>query len=131
MKYDCTKTLDYAHEERRLCDSKIKEKLGLRTHDCKDCELNNHPCSLASGEVTQTEIDIVQKWSDEHPEKTRAEAFREIFPHMRTFYPQRICFKNLVGVDFSRIKMECAEIGCADCWKEPYNGEFEKAREEE
>lgn len=128
-KYDCSKTLDYVHEERRLCKSKTKEKDGLRIHDCKDCELNNHPCNLASGKVTQAEIDIVQKWSDEHPEKTRKEAFLELFPKASIYsdaLPQT-CFAVLIGQE----KTMCDGRCCSDCWLGPYAGEFEKAREEE
>lgn len=121
MKYDCSKTLDYAHERNRMCDPV----------DCGNCKLRGvRESCFQAYLITQEYIDIVQKWSDEHPEKTRKEAFREIFPHIRIFDPQRICFKNLIGFDFSSIEMKCAEIGCVDCWNQPYNGEFEKARME-
>lgn len=59
-KYDCSKVLDCVHELRRLCD-------GNGNKSCEDgCPLHGQSCSPWS--LTQTEIDILQKWSDEHPE---------------------------------------------------------------
>ena len=59
-KYDCSKVLDCVHELRRLCDGNSNKK-------CEDeCPLHGHSCSPWS--LTQIEIDILQKWSDEHPE---------------------------------------------------------------
>ena len=56
-KYDCNKTLDYSHELSRMCSS-------IR---CVECPIaNKHSCS--ADHITQEHIDIVQKWSDEHPE---------------------------------------------------------------
>ena len=70
-KYDCNKTLDYSHELGRIC----------RSCDCAECLVGHLPCSV--DRVTQEHIDIVQKWSDEHPEApklTKKErAFLECF----------------------------------------------------
>lgn len=57
-KYDCNKFLDLKHEHRRLCDSHITCSEG--------CPLKDHACLFEAME--QEEIDILQKWSDEHPE---------------------------------------------------------------
>ena len=58
MKYDCNKMLDCMHELKRVCD---------RYTFCGDgCPLYGRNCVAQS--MTQTEIDILQKWSDEHPE---------------------------------------------------------------
>lgn len=115
MKYDCNKTLDYSHEKKRMCGT---------YHDCSNgCPLSVIYCH---GDIMQEHIDIVQKWSDEHPEKTRADAFFEMFPKSCIKSTPRECFYGLIGNLNS-----CENIDCYDCWKEPYNGEFEKAREEE
>ena len=59
-KYDCNKVLDCIHELRRLCD-------GNGNKSCEDgCPLHGYSCSPWS--MTQTEINILQKWSDEHLE---------------------------------------------------------------
>ncbi len=59
-KYDCSKTLDYSHELTRLCT----------TYEfCKGCPLLDEAIACDDAlNVSQEEIDIVQKWSDEHPE---------------------------------------------------------------
>lgn len=123
-KYDCSKTMDYAHERNRMCDAD-------KSRSCYNCPLKGVGESCFHIRfITQEHIDIIQKWSDEHPEKTRHDAYIEIFPKMREFDPHRICFANMIGVHPDEIKMECAELGCMDCWNLAYCGEFEKAREE-
>lgn len=64
MKYDCSKTLDYAHEYKRMCNSYI----GANT--CRPCPMAKMNCRYAES-ATKEHIDIVQKWSDEHPEKPK------------------------------------------------------------
>ena len=56
-KYDCSKTLDYIHEQGRMCNDTR----------CEGCPFRNINCAFVS-DITQEHIDIVQKWSDEHPE---------------------------------------------------------------
>ena len=57
-KYDCNKTLDCMHELKRVCD---------RYKMCGEgCPLYGQNCVAQT--MTQTEIDILQKWSDENPE---------------------------------------------------------------
>lgn len=120
MKYDCSKTMDFKHERNRMCDSYV---------GCLDnCPLYEKFC-YSTKYLTQEHIDIVQKWSDEHPEKTRNEAFLELFPKASISsdgLPQT-CFAVLIGQE----KTMCVGRCCSDCWNEPYAGEFEKAREEE
>ena len=128
MKYDCSKTLDFFHERNRMCNSYV---------ECLDgCPLEGKFCYSTkhlTQEHIQEHIDIVQKWSDEHPEKTREEVFLEIFPKLKALKDKVVnfdsnclpCFYELIG------KCEgdyCGEKTCSECWQESYNGEFEKAR---
>lgn len=124
MKYDCSKIPDYVHERNRMCAAD-------KNRDCSNCPLKGVGVSCYHVRfITQKHIDIVQKWSDEHPEKTRYQAFLEIFPKFYKYStPNHIpCFYLLVGKRMC--KLSSVEI-CAECWQEPYNGEFEKAREED
>ena len=57
---DCSKTLDFSKEFDRLCNTYIAA-------ECKGCPLENSHYSCDGYDVTQKVIDIVQKWSDEHP----------------------------------------------------------------
>ena len=63
MKYDCSRVLDYVHERNRMCDT---------IETCSDCPLfkENENC-IAQSDINQEVIDIVQKWSDEQPERPR------------------------------------------------------------
>lgn len=75
-KYDCNNIMDYGHEFRRLCDSYPSCSSNGR------CPLIGRYCS-SLGHITQEEIDILQKWSDEHPEAPKLtkkdRAFLECF----------------------------------------------------
>lgn len=59
-KYDCSKTVDYAHEFTRMCDA------GCGACPLHRTELHKGGCGLKK--LTEETIAIVQKWSDEHPE---------------------------------------------------------------
>lgn len=62
-KYDCSKTLDYIHELRRMC----KE---YTNSSCEGCPFRNMDCTFVL-DITQEHIAIIQRWSDEHPEKPK------------------------------------------------------------
>lgn len=125
MKYDCSKTLDYAHEVMRMC----------KQTSCENCLIIHGECiSLSIKDITKERIDIVQKWSDEHPEKTRKEAYLEIFPKLEALRDNVVCFDDCFPCFIELIGKggcDAEEKTCGECWNEPYNGEFEKAREEE
>lgn len=57
-KYDCNKTLDYTHEFKRMCTGKRCQR--------DNCPFLGMYCS--SDSITDEHIQILQKWSDEHPE---------------------------------------------------------------
>lgn len=123
MKYDCSKILDYRHEWNRMCDAIFNE-------GCDNCPIKEAGESCYHIHfITQKHIEIIQKWSNEHPEKTRKQAFLEIFPKadVRLIGINKACFGYLIGEKCGDAKGR--EIGCEGCWNRPYNGEFEKARE--
>lgn len=60
-KYDCNKTLEYAHELNRMCEA---------YEMCDGCPLSTMTnCNDAMN--PSKKIGIVQKWSDEHPEPSK------------------------------------------------------------
>lgn len=71
---DCSKTENYFAEKRRM--TKRTTKNGLCKLGCSNCPLcsinNNKGQSCTAFEMLYPEkaIEIVQKWSDEHPQKT-------------------------------------------------------------
>ena len=64
---------DYA----RMC----KIKIGI---DCDECELNKNKkyssCELFMMKEPEKAVEIIEKWSDEHPTKTRQSVFLERYP---------------------------------------------------
>lgn len=69
-KYDCTKTIDYAHELQRMCAANDDGRA------CSGCPLFGLGCS-ESKDITERYVSIVQKWSDEHPEKPKPKLTRK------------------------------------------------------
>lgn len=68
-KYDCNNIMDYGHEFNRLCDSYPSCAANGR------CPLIGRYCN-SLGRITQEEIDILQKWSDENPEAPKTKKDR-------------------------------------------------------
>lgn len=112
---DCSQTLNYAKERKRMCDSFSIQY----SHKCGECPLYpiQASCVLIS-ELIEAQIDAVQKWSDEHPVETMADKFFEIFPKAP---------KNSDGTPIGCPKTlgwkeKCPQElqGCNKCWELPY-----------
>lgn len=90
-KYDCSKTLDYTHEFKRMCVGK----------SCRGCPFLGMHCSPDG--ITDEHIQILQKWSDEHPESKltkKDRAFLECFEGAsgRKIYKDHFVFYSYSGV---------------------------------
>lgn len=59
-KYDCSKVIDCVHEMKRMCGA----------NDCPNCPLSRFKDCRDINNLTQERIEAVQKWSDNHPEKS-------------------------------------------------------------
>ena len=76
-KYDCSKTADLIHEFCRLCDF---------NKDCVSCPIylykvdRDDICHIE--DLGTTALNIIQKWSDEHPEKPKLKREEYIFIKM-------------------------------------------------
>lgn len=112
MRIDCSKTLNYAKEWERMCDYFYNRSM------CTECPLYHTSNCRVAGKVTQEHINIVQKWSDEHPYETMAEHFFKMFPNAsKTDSGMPVfCVKDLGWVD------DCIadRASCRDCWNMPY-----------
>lgn len=85
MKYDCTKTLDYMHELNRLCDDQYPKGCA------KVCPLA-YGCNN-KGDFKPDYVDIVQKWSDSHPEKPKLT--KEEYDFLASFmYPEELSIRK-------------------------------------
>lgn len=116
MKIDCSKTENYIREKSRMV--KICQKT-----DCSSCGYyNSKPCPRNFFEYgyeiqkPNEAINTVQKWSDEHPQKTYREDFFEKFPNAPKYendYPYPMVNpKYIYGDIFENT------AGITDCWDE-------------
>ena len=93
------------------CDDCPMEKWERKTNlSCRDI--------LLSDEHIRERIEIVEKWSKEHPRKTMMQDFFEKFPNApkhRDGIPK--CCPNACGY----CEDDCAKFGskCGDCWNRP------------
>lgn len=119
---DCSKTENYFAEKRRM--TKRTTKNGLCKLGCSNCPLcsinNNKGQSCTAFEMLYPEkvIEIVQRWSDEHPQRTYLSELLKNHPNTLlnddgtpTFCPYRL---GLMGAD------DCRKDGnCVKCWNQP------------
>lgn len=118
MKIDCSNTVNFFKERTRM------------TNECKiNCE--NCPMSFRNNGVdigcnsfvknyTEQAVEIVQKWSDEHPQKTRLEDLKEKYPKAVVNIiggKPDICVKTL---GYGENPKGCGHADkCVECWNMP------------
>lgn len=110
--------LKYLKEKQRMCD-KIKR-------DCYKCPLgqtNNGRKANCEGlqlGYPEESVEIVEKWSAEHPQKTILQDFLEKYPNAllnEAGVPESCC-KNLGFLPMGY----CSITSCEDCWNRPLEG---------
>lgn len=123
---DCSKVENFFAEKRRMTRS-TESKFGICKIDCKKCPLyltNNGTseklsCTSIKKFYPEKAISIVQRWSDEHPQKTYLSEFLKYYPNAPLGdggTPTGICpyELGLMGVD------DCRKDGnCVKCWNQP------------
>lgn len=115
----------FFEESKRMCES---------FNGCRDCPLKNlgdylYPCKLDEYVPENKEIDkiisIVEKWSSEHPVKTRQSEFLKMFPNASIDHDGALridpCF---IDRKIAEEEVACNKFsGCRECRK---NYWFEK-----
>jgi len=109
MKIDCSITENYLKEKRRMTD--------CCSIDCRECGLANL-CNWEDIKGNEKDaVDVVQAWSDAHPQKTYLEDLKEKYPNVKLgnlgapkFCPNLIGLKNISGGN-------CIN-SCDDCWNQ-------------
>lgn len=125
---DCSRTENYFAEKQRMTK---KHKLNHGGYACKlncaDCplsHLNNGSgdtmlCSDFERIYPEKAIAIMQKWSDEHPQKTYLSEFLKHYPHTKLRAdgtPESICLQHLGLMS----KDDCRKYhNCVECWNQP------------
>lgn len=119
---DCTKTINYIAEKTRMTK---KDKLGRCRLRCGECLLNNKNngtsenllCGAFQAIYPEKAIEIVQKWSDEHPQRTYLTEFLKHYPNVElddTGIPKTVCVQDLGLTDIN----DCDD-NCIECWNQP------------
>ena len=122
---DCSKAETYLVEKRRMTE---QQEDGICKLKCADCPLgieNNGadvPCSNFEMLYPKKAIAIMQKWSNEHPQKTYLSEFLKTHPNARldndgtpAFCPYRLGFMSV---------NDCRkDHNCVKCWNQPIEGD--------
>ena len=123
---DCNITKNYFNEKQRMTK---KRKLYVGIYkcelDCSDCPLsslnNSATDKMTCGEFEtlcpEQAIEIVQKWSDEHPQKTYLSEFLKNYPNAPLVddgTPKCVCPRALGLMDID----DCDD-NCIKCWNQP------------
>lgn len=119
---DCSKTINFLAEMKRVC-ALYKN---CRTPDeSEPCPLY-HFCEVHvkhhSAEKLKKAVEILQKWSDEHPRKTYAQDFFKKFPEARPTADgvPRMCRANCYGGSCRQPSpIDSNQEICKCCWDEP------------
>lgn len=116
---DCSKTMNYFIEKLRMTK---QQKDGVCKLDCSDCPLSSSnngtgiSCSHFETGYPEKAIAIVQKWSDEHPQKTYLSEFLKAYPNTLlndAGLPKNVCLYDLGLTDCRN------DRNCVDCWNQP------------
>lgn len=117
---DCTKTTNYFTEKLRMTK---RTKNGLCKIKCSNCPLcsnnNGEGLSCPTFEMYYPEkaIEVVQKWSDEHPQKTFLTEFLKNYPNAKLDEdgtPHKLCPWHL-----GLISVNSCHNNCVRCWNQP------------
>lgn len=111
--------LEFIKQSKRMCRS---------YEECKDCPARSdgyEDCHIDTSLDINAEIavDIVEKWAQEHPEKTRQSEFLKLLPKNATpkmkFDVLDVCPALFISKDWLH---DCNKVDCTDCkakfWRE-------------
>lgn len=117
---DCNITKNYIQERKRMCES----------YSCFECPLSSKKngtkktCRVFENYYPDKVIEIVQKWSDEHPQKTLLTEFLKHYPKTELngmgIPDIAPCKLGLVELNSKCIEncvhQYCIGLPCKDCW---------------
>lgn len=119
---DCSKAENYFAEKRRMTKEQQDGVCKLKCSGCPLSSFNNGssdmiPCFAFEKFYPEKAIEIVQKWSDEHPQKTYLSEFLKNYPNAPLVHDgtPEICLRKLGLTDIKT----CRVGGCVECWNQP------------
>lgn len=98
---------------------------------CEKCplgagsETNNYPCYYLLQRFPDKANEIILKWCEEHPVKTRQSEFLKMFPNVIRFENNNIIAIKPCDVDKDYAIFPCA-LTCEECFKEYWLAEVEE-----
>lgn len=121
---DCSKTENYFKEKARMTE--VTKNGVTCSIACSVCPIGSNNNSLGTDCTSfeqlcpQEAINIVQKWSDEHPRKTMLRDFIKKYPNapIHEGLPQPCPWQ--LGYEQ---KPNCNGRACRDCWNRPLEEE--------
>lgn len=120
---DCTKTENYFAEKNRMIK---RAGIGVCRIKCEDCPLgitNNGMdvlCSELETLYPEKAIEIIQRWSDEHPQRTYLSEFLKNYPNAELDEdgtPNGLCPCQL-GLKCDEDRCLDAKSYCVKCWNQ-------------
>lgn len=116
-KIDCSATVNFLKEWRRYCGGRRCGYCDLSVHnECgfPACQVKDHP---------ETAVEIVQKWSDEHPVKTRLDDLLEKYPKVYISSGNTPSIRPYM-LGYCENCDDCVYSHCEaeHCWHEPLDG---------
>lgn len=116
---DCNITENYLQEKLRMCKSYDRCSKCPMDEARKQEKAHNMWCSEFCEKIPKKAIEVIQLWSDSHPQKTMLDDFKEKYPNalLNENGIPRFC-PYLVGY----VDESCCTIysGCVKCWNRPY-----------
>ena len=122
MMIDCSRVKNYFSEKRRMIR---KHGYVCKLNCAADCPLNwskngtDVSCEKLEMLYPEQAISIVQKWSDENPQKTFLTELLNIFPNTLLAdngMPKHLCPYHLGLMN----RDDCRKYhDCAECWNQP------------
>lgn len=120
---DCNITANYFNEKRRMTKRAENRLCKLGCSNCPLCSINNNKgqsCTAFEMLYPEKAIAAVQKWSDEHPQKTYLTELLEKYPNVLLNddgTPEGMCPHQLGLKD----SIADRKIGydCVACWNQP------------
>ena len=117
---DCAKTENYFAEKRRMTKRAKNGLCKLGCSNCPLCSINNNKgqsCTAFEMLYPEKAIEIVQRWSDEHPRKTYLSEFLKNYPNAKLDEdgtPHKLCPWHL-----GLISVNSCHNNCVRCWNQP------------
>lgn len=120
---DCSKTVNFLKENDRMCHSIINGS-ECGTSCLLSYENNGTYCGCNEFMLHYPEkaIAIVQKWSDENPQRTYLSEFLKNYPNAKLDEdgtPKNVCPYYLGLISKNNCRINRINRNCVECWNQP------------